>query len=250
MEKKDYKDIGLAIGALLLLSSIVFGVYYFFFAEKEEVNKVVDITKVEGFGKTPEEALAKFIKLDGNMGDTSEVTSGKLLNGSAASNNAQRRLAAYNEVKSGLVTGSEMLDLNKESYIKDYSATLPWAEYFIIDDDSIKVGNVSEPYKTTINDIEYTSVDVYADFQSTKVYYRLKAQDSSSDGTYMKIENSENFTNVKFTLVEVDTDAWRIYSCDDNEEIGSRFATWDTESENNYDVTNDVAKDEIKPDNK
>lgn len=252
INKKDAKELSLAFVILLLLLGGGWLGYKFFFGEKGiETNNSIDVSKIQNFGSTPQEALSKYIMLNGTMGNPNEVNGEKLLNKTAQENNFSRRQDAYKKSIEGLVDGSPIIVSNMGKYIKEYSDNLPWATYYTIDSKSLKVSDPSEPYElentqTTGQQKPYKAVDVYASFISEKTYYRLKAQDASSDGTFVKLINKENFENIKFTLVEVSDKNWRIYDMNDEGKISSRFATWNPQTEENYDVEKDVKVGEIK----
>lgn len=250
ISKKDLKDLGIAAAGLLAVGIVGFFGYQFVFGDKTpKANDNLKVADIKGFGKTPEEALTKFIYLDGNMGDPDKVNAAKLENGTAKQNNEVRRTDAYKEAAAGLYKGSPMFVTNNDKYVKDYSANLSWAEYFNVDKDSIKVSKPSETKKlTTNNGKELDSVEVRGTFLSTKTYFRLKAQDASSDGSFVKIKNEQLFENIKFTLVDEGDNNWRIYDMDDDDTIGSRFATWDPQTEDNYDFSKDEVTSTIKTD--
>lgn len=252
INKKDLKQLGVALVALLVVIGGGWLTYKFIFGEKSiSTDNEVNVKEIKGFGSTPQEALAKFITINGNMGDPNEVNGKKLLNKTAQENNFTRRYDSYKKALEGIADGSPLIISGYEKYIKEYSDNLPWANYYTIDDKSLKLSDPSEEYELSNNNSlsqgkEYKAVDVYASFISTKTYYRLKSQDSSSDGTFVKITNKENFENIKFTLVKVSDENWRIYDMEDEGLISSRFATWNPQTEENYDVQKDVKSGEVK----
>lgn len=244
------KDIGLAALSLALVVGVGLGAYKFFLSPKEpEATQEVKIEKVEGFGKTPQEAVAKYIYTAGNIGNPDDVNIGKLTNGTARNNNLQRRIDAYDESVDALVSDGPSMGI-KKSDLEKYTGPLQWAEYYVVPKESIKVSeNIGEFKDESTDGKPYEGQIVKASFESEKVYFRLKAQDSSSDGTFVKVSNKQQFDNVEFKVAKVGDNAWKIFSINDNGAIGPRFAHWSPEfSKKAINPENDKPVGELKPD--
>lgn len=250
INKEDIQPIILSILALLVVIGIGFVTYNLLFGEKD-APKEVNVSKIEGFGKTPEEAVAKFIMTAGNMGNPEDVTFEKLDNKSSRQNNGQRRLDSYEKASEGLVSGSQHLIPNQKDYIAAYAQQLNASEYYTVLADSVEVGKHSYGEEIEIDNKgkinSYQTAKVKANFISTKASFQLARTDADSDGSYSRINNEEGFKNVEFTVVKVGDSAWRIYEFDQYVEIGERFSTWDTQSEITLDFSKDKEVATFKP---
>lgn len=250
VNSKNIKDLLIALGLLIGMGVIIFICWSVFFNKDEtKTNNSIDVADITGFGSTPQEALTKFIYTAGTMGDYTEVTIEGLTNKTIFQNNAQRRKDSYTAAIEGVVNGSKLIITNQDTYIDKYYNTVQWPIYYSIDSNSIQLSNESESYelKVTSTGETYNAVDIYADFSSTRHLFRLVATDASSDGSYERVDNTENFKGIKFTLVEIADNQWEIYDIDDNGTINSRFSTWNTNSTETYDLTKDEVKDTISP---
>lgn len=249
---KINKDLIIALVSFLFILLLVFLGYNYFFKESEvPVNEEVNVDNIDGFGSTPQESLTKFILINGTIGDYTDVTAEKLRNKTASQNNNTRRYEAYTLASEGIAVDSDLLSSTKMQDIRDYTETMQWATYYTIDKNSIKTSKPSEPYDlpSILNSNKiYKAVDVIASFNSTQTYFRLKSTDAESDGSYIQINNAETFDNIRFTLVEVEDNNWKIYSINDEDDsnIGPRFSTWDTNKDDLTKVENDTEIREIK----
>ncbi len=233
---------------LLLIVAVIFGYNLLFNKKEPTANKEVEVSKIRGLGSTPEETLTKFISTTGNMGNQDSVTIDNLTKISAISGNSLRRYKSYTDSIKFLSTSSPLNILNNEKYISEYGQKKRIPEFYAISDIKVSKGTKGKTiYNSNFADGSATGVDLYASFISTKTIFRPKTFDSSSDGTIVKIQNKERFDNIKFTLIRLGKNDWRVFSIDTNAEIGSRFSIWNTQSRDYIDETKDTIVSEMKP---
>ena len=248
-EKLNWKQIVSAIGILVVLVGVSYLAYSALFNDKTpKIDEQVNVSKIKGYGKTPQESVAKFITSSGTIGDPNKVTIEALLNKSAIKMNAKYRIDSYNDSLPGLAEKSPIAINDNELFISRYGAQAQVPEFFSVRD--VKVSKPSKEYLLTNEKLANgtaKAVDVQASFISTYTYFRQKTFDSSSDGTYVRFENNERFDNVKFTLIKLSDTDWRIFSIDENAKIGSRFAVWNTQGNNYIDHSKDMMVSELKP---
>lgn len=230
-KKSIAKDLGITILVLAFMSVVVFFIYTKFISNAPpKTNNNINIDKIEGFGKSPEEAVAKFIYIAGNMGDTSQVNSAMLVNHTAEENNYMRRYDSYEEALKGIFPGSHMITIDQSNDILDYTNRLSGPVYYQVDKDSIKVSSTTNSRKIETPtaaeaDKKSEAVDVRASFISKEILYLLKATDISSDGTYIENHISREYKDIVFTVVKEAEGVWKIYDIDERNEIGMRFST-------------------------
>ena len=256
MSKKRKQNIIYFIEASIsLIVMVLLGLWVYNFvingARKNPKPEEVKIVKGIGFGNTPQEALSKFIYLNGTMKGNLDVTYGQLRNHTATNTNYSRRYNAYKRASEGLSTESPLLNNTAQTDIKSYTDNLSYPVYYTIPKKSLKVSSPIKYKQKTITSFTgqtktYTTTKIYASFQSIKTSYQLKSTDASSSGAYEKIENTRTFDKVGFTMVQVSKGQWRVLNSDDITNIGSRFATWDVTTNDKDNLKQNVIRGIIK----
>lgn len=256
MSKKRKRNIIYFIEALFsLIITIGLGLFVYNFVingvRKNPQPEEVKMIEGTGFGTTPQEALKKFVYLNGNMKDSMTVTYEQLQNHSATNTNLSRRYNAYKRASKGLLSESPLLNVTMKSDIKSYTDNLSYPLYFTVPEKSIKVSEPIQYKQKTITNFQgrtktYTTTKIYVSFKSIETSYQLQSTDASSNGDFNKIENTRNFTKIGFTMVEVSKNQWRVLNSDDITSIGCRFATWNVTTGDKDNLSQNVIKDTIK----
>lgn len=229
MKYKNQIIAGVIVSVLIGVSYLIFSGMFFSTSKPQEEVKI-NIHDTSIVSTTPQETLAKFIYQAGTMGDIAvEATSANLKSGFANQYNGERRVKSYDKVSTALVDGSPMKEPNARKFSLDYGKILANPVFYEVNEDSLKV---SEPYNernlsivSTSGRHDYNAVDVTFSFDSRKVTFD-RVKDASWDGTYTRVDNLEQFSNLVATLVQID-DYWYVYEVDNAEKlINARFSTW------------------------
>ena len=241
---KDKKQlIQIIISSLIVIA--LFALAYFVIIYEPPL-KLVEIDNIDInsdiLSTDPLETSYKIIKVNGTMGNIEkEITQETMETNEATFENTYRRQLALSKTKVAIIPGSPLINGEEEGYIKIFTSDLD-APY-IYEIDNIKLSEPMKYEKLTVysetGPTEYNSTEVLASFDSTRITYS-SAKDSSYDGTYKQIRNTENYENIKITLVQVG-ELWFIYDVEDAEKIiNERFATWSGTYPSNIDYSKNV----------
>jgi len=196
----------------------------------------------------PSETAYKFIKANGTMGNVEkDITQETMKTNEAIFENAHRRQIALSKVKDAIIPGSPLIDGKEEGHIKIFASDLD-APYIY----EISNMRVSEPSKlerltvySEVGPTEYDSTEVFVSFDSTRITYN-SAKDTSYDGTHVQISNTENYEEIKVTLVQIG-ELWFVYDVENAENlINERFATWSGIHPSNIDYSKNIETGEFK----
>lgn len=196
----------------------------------------------------PSETAYKFIKVNGTMGNVEkDITQETMKTNESIFENAYRRQIALSKVKDAIIPGSPLIDGKEEGYIKIFVSDLDVP--YIYEISNVRVSEPSKLEKLTVysetGPTEYDSTEVLVSFDSTRITYN-SAKDTSYDGTHVQISNTENYEEIKVTLVQVG-ELWFVYDVEDAEKLMSeRFATWSGIHPSNIDYSKNVETGEFK----
>lgn len=223
-DKEGIKQVVLSIiMVIVLLGGSFIIVKYRPSPNKNKVNIELSSELVSTDAKV---SAANFITAAGTMGDVDRLTI-DVIEEEGYGDKIDRRLAALVKVEDAMVPGSPLVDGNEKRVNKNFANEQIYPTFF-----AIKNVKASEPVNvgkiTSFDDsgnVEYDAVEVYIGFDSVMTTFEIP-QDGSGDGSIKKVEKSDNFDNVKVTLVK-SGELWFIYDVEESETLlNVRLSTW------------------------
>lgn len=224
------KPIVQIIISIVLVILLILGAYFIVMRKPiNNKNQIDNISTNSNIVSTdPKVSAAKFIEANGAMGSVEiDITQDSMKTNEATYMNGTRRLTSLAKVEQAVVPGNKLIIGNERDNLKRFVGNLDYP--FLYKIDNISVSEPSNPAKLTVysesNAIEYQSVKVFVDFESTRIHYTCP-KDVTYAGIHTQFSNTEKFKDIEVILVQ-SGELWFVYDIVNSEQlINERFATW------------------------
>lgn len=241
MKNKFIMQMIVAVGMLAATVGITMMIVNFDKDGKDKVDVELDLES-DIVSTDPKVSASNFIKFNGTMGDISQINQ-EYFSTYQEETNSDRRMNAYTKVKDAILPDSPLLSGRTLKTIE--RDTLDFLVFYEIT--NMKASNPSKVYPLVVNhdengEIQYEAVDVFLDFTSSQHTFYWPT-DMGSDSIITQMKASDDFSNVKVTLVK-SGDLWFVYNVEDSEHLlNVRMSTWQGKGKDTVSTDRDLVNE-------